>query len=91
MPRFTAPAGISIERLQTFCAVVSDGSIAAAAQGDPNRQSQFSRQLKELEQAIGAKLFRKEGKVLKLTDTGRQFAVITLGFFNALEELRERY
>lgn len=90
MARFTAPAGISIERLQTFCAVVSDGSIASAAQGDPNRQSQFSRQLKELDQAVGAKLFRKEGKNLKLTDTGREFAVITLGFFNALQDLQAR-
>jgi len=81
---------VSIERLQTFCAVVSDGSIASASRGDPNRQSQFSRQIKELEQAIGAKLFRKEGKSLKLTETGRQFAVITLGFFNALGDLQAK-
>ena len=46
-------AGISIERLQTLCAVVEAGSIAGAAGPDPNRQSQFSRQLKELEKALG--------------------------------------
>jgi DNA-binding transcriptional LysR family regulator len=90
MARFAAPTGISIERLHTFCAVVSEGSITAAAQGDPNRQSQFSRQLKELEQALGAKLFRKEGKILKLTETGREFAVIALGFFNALDDLQAK-
>jgi DNA-binding transcriptional LysR family regulator len=90
MARIVVPSGISIERLQTFCAVVSEGSIASAAQSDPNRQSQFSRQIKELEQALGAKLFEKEGKSLKLTETGREFAVVALGFFNALDDLQAK-
>src|SRR5881409_3049973 len=79
--------GFSFERLRTFCSVVEAGSIVAAARGDAVRQSQFSRQIHELEQFVGTKLFVRAGKTLHLTDTGRQLAVLSEGFFGALSGL----
>ena len=81
-------AGLSIERLKTFCVVAEEGSIVAAARDDATRQSQFSRQIKELEEAVGDKLFKREGKKLILTEAGRKLALATQGYFGAIEEIR---
>lgn len=83
----TSLAGISIERLQTLCAVVEAGSIAAAAGPDPNRQSQFSRQLKELEKALGTSLFDRIGKALQPNEQGRRVALASQTFFTSLDEV----
>jgi len=80
-------AGISIERLQTLCAVVEAGSIALAAGPDPNRQSQFSRQLKELEKALGLPLFDRVNKILQPNEQGRRAALAARTFFAALDDL----
>jgi len=80
-------AGISLERLQTLCAVVEAGSIAAAAGPDTNRQSQFSRQLKELEKALGTSLFDRVGKMLQPNEHGRQVALASQTFFASLDEV----
>lgn len=40
--------GVSVERLKTLIAIDEAGGITAAAGGNAVRQSQFSRQLKEL-------------------------------------------
>ena len=55
-PDIFARSGISLERLRVFLQIADAGSMAEAAPGDPVRQSQFSRQLKELEEALGASL-----------------------------------
>ena len=52
--------GLSLERLRTLQLVSEAGSIAAAARGDTTRQSQYSRQLKELEQFFGTTLTRRQ-------------------------------
>jgi DNA-binding transcriptional LysR family regulator len=80
--------GLSIERLRTFCAIIENGSIAAAARGDPVKQSQFSRQVRELEEVLGTKLFRRVGKTLQVTESGRQFALLTQTYFHAVDDLR---
>lgn len=80
-------AGVSVERLQTLCAVVEAGSIAAAAGPDPNRQSQFSRQLKELEKALGTNLFDRVGKALLPNEHGRRVALASQTFFASLDEV----
>ena len=80
-------AGISIDRLQTLCAVVEAGTIVAAVGPDPNRQSQFSRQLKELEKALGTPLFDRVGKTLQPNETGRRVALATHTFFGALDDV----
>ena len=82
-------AGVSIDRLNTLCAVVEAGTIAAAAGPDPNRQSQFSRQLKEFEKALGASLFERSGKTLHPNETGRRVARATQTFFGALDDVMD--
>lgn len=48
--------GLSLDRLETLSVIVAQGGIARAADGDPNRQSQFSRQVAELEAWFGTDL-----------------------------------
>ena len=51
--------GLSLERLASFLAVVDARGIARAAPGQPVRQSQLSRQIGELERALGVALFER--------------------------------
>jgi len=81
-------SGFTIERLRTFCRIAEAGSIAAAAQNDPTRQSQFSRQVKELEEFFGTKLLERSGKTAQLTEPGRKLALITQSYFREIEDLR---
>jgi DNA-binding transcriptional LysR family regulator len=84
-----ALSGFTIERLRAFCKIAESGSIALAAKGDPTRQSQFSRQVKELEEFFGTKLLERAGKSVRLTDAGRKLALVTQSFFREIENLRE--
>src|SRR5579859_2984632 len=79
--------GVSIDRLNTLCAVVEAGTIAAAAGSDLNRQSQYSRQLTQLEKALGVSLFERSGKNLKTNETGRRVAMAAQIFFGALDDV----
>ena len=85
-----AKAGLSLERLRSFVEVVSAGGISSAAPGDANRQSQFSRQLKELEEFFGAELRRRGRGRFELTPTGRELFQIVQSHFNAMEDLAAR-
>lgn len=87
LPEVVARNGFSLDRLATLCGVVDSGSIAAAAGPSPSRQSQFSRQIKELEEAIGAKLFERVGKTLRPTPLGQQLARMSRVFFGSVAEL----
>lgn len=80
-------SGVSIDRLNTLCAVVDAGTIVAAAGPDLNRQSQFSRQLKLLETALGATLFERSGKTLKANKTGLRVARAAQIFFCELDDV----
>lgn len=66
-----ARRGLSLDRLRSFLEVVEAGSIVRAADGDAVRQSQFSRQIGELEIFFGTELFRRRGKALHLTEAGQ--------------------
>lgn len=59
--------GLSLDRLRSFMQMAQAGSIAKAAPGDTNRQSQISRQIRELEQFFGTELTRRKGKTLSLS------------------------
>jgi DNA-binding transcriptional LysR family regulator len=81
-------SGLSLERLKTFSEIVNAGGISAAAQSDPNRQSQFSRQLKELERYFGIELVKRGRGPMQLTEPGRRLYQIVGHGFRALEEFR---
>jgi DNA-binding transcriptional LysR family regulator len=81
-------SGFSIERLRAFCRVAEAGSIVSAAKGDPTRQSQFSRQIKELEDFFGTKLVERAGKTIRLTENGKKVALLTQTFLRSVQDLR---
>src|SRR3954466_9034072 len=81
-------SGLSLDRLKTFAEIVNAGGISAAAQSDPNRQSQFSRQLKELERYFGIELVKRGRGPMQLTEPGRRLYQIVGHGFRALEEFR---
>lgn len=69
-----AQRGLSLDRLRSFLEVVEAGSIVRAASQDPVRQSQYSRQIGELEAFFGTELFRRRGRALHLTEAGHSLA-----------------
>jgi DNA-binding transcriptional LysR family regulator len=71
-PSVLTRSGLSIDRLWSFLAVVDAGGIAAAAARDPVRQSQFSRQLKELEEFFACTLIERRRGMFRLTTSGRE-------------------
>ena len=66
--------GLSLDRLGSFLQVAEAGGLARAAPGEPVRQSQLSRQLKELESALGQPLFLRTGRGMTLTPAGLALA-----------------
>ena len=83
-----ANSGLSLERLKTFREIVAAGGITAAAGEDSNRQSQYSRQLKELEKYFGVELLRRGHGPAELTDAGQRLYEIIGHTLSALEEFR---
>jgi DNA-binding transcriptional LysR family regulator len=81
-------SGLSLERLKTFAEIVTAGGISLAAQSDANRQSQFSRQLKELEKYFGVELLKRNRGPMQLTDAGHRLHQIIGHGFRALEDFR---
>lgn len=67
---------LNYHHLRYFWTVAREGSLAKAAARLNVSQPSISEQIRELEEMLGEKLFRREGRVNKLTDTGR----IVFGF-----------
>ena len=63
---------LNYHHLRYFWAVARDGSVAAASERLHVAMPTISGQIKVLEKSIGQKLFRRAGRQLELTDTGRQ-------------------
>lgn len=87
MSSFTDQKGLSLDRLQTLCLVAEKGGVMAAAAGNANRQSLFSRQLKELETFFGASLIDRSKTPHSLTELGRQVERTARGMFMDFEGL----
>jgi DNA-binding transcriptional LysR family regulator len=83
-----AQSGLSLERLKTFREIVAAGGMSAAAGDDSNRQSQYSRQLKELERYFGVELLKRGRGPAELTDAGQRLYEIVGHTLRALEEFR---
>jgi len=83
-----AESGLSLDRLKTLLEVGVAGSIARAAEADPVRQSQYSRQIKELEDFFRIKLIERQGKGTRLTPNGRELARISRFFMMGLSNFQ---
>ena len=81
-------SGLSLERMSSFLQVVEAGNIAKAALGDATKQSQFSRQIKEMESFFGVALTRRVGRRIEITDEGHRLALIIRRQFRELEDFR---
>ncbi len=83
-------SGLSLERLQTLCLLAKAHGITEAARGDATRQSQFSRQLAELEEFFGVELVNRTSRPRRLTTEGQELAQIAQQSLAALEDFRRR-
>src|SRR5688572_6988165 len=81
-------SGLSLDRLRAMLEVGASGSIVKAANGDPVRQSQYSRQIKELEDFFRVKLFERHDKGMQLTHHGRELARISRFFLLGLSNFQ---
>ena len=72
-----AESGLSLDRLRALLEVGAAGSIVKAADSDPVRQSQYSRQIKEVEDFFHTKLVERHGKGTRLTSRGKELARIS--------------
>ncbi|HWA25292.1 MAG TPA: LysR family transcriptional regulator [Lacunisphaera sp.] len=80
--------GLSFDRLRVLVEVHDAGGIAKAAPGDPIRQSQYSRQLRELSEFFGCEVARRQGRQLKLTAQGVHLAELIRAQLHALQDFR---
>jgi DNA-binding transcriptional LysR family regulator len=78
---------LSLDRLNSFCQIAEAGSVVAASRKTGISQGQYSRQIRDLEQALETKLFEKEGRFLMLSQDGVRLASITRAYFAGLAEL----
>jgi LysR family transcriptional activator of nhaA len=62
---------LNYHHLRYFWTVAREGSLARAAEKLHVSQSSISEQIRELEGALGEKLFQREGRKNKLTDAGQ--------------------
>ena len=83
-----AESGLSLDRLKSLLEVGAAGSIVKAADGDPVRQSQYSRQIKELEDFFQTGLVERHGKGIRLTAGGRELARISRFFLLGLSNFQ---
>jgi LysR family hydrogen peroxide-inducible transcriptional activator len=61
---------MEIHQLGYFCAVVKTGSFTKAAELEGVSQPTLSQQIRRLEQSLGAELFARQGRAVRLTHAG---------------------
>lgn len=83
--------GLSLERLKSLCEIAQAGGMSKAAGDQATKQSQYSRQLKELEDYFGVELFQRKGKVLVITDAGERLQVLCGEFLANLNRLADDF
>jgi len=78
--------GFTFLRVRAFLEVAAAGGISKAVGPDPGKQSQYSRQIGELEDFFGVELFQKRGKAMVLTESGSQLLRISREAFHGFED-----
>jgi DNA-binding transcriptional LysR family regulator len=87
--RLFSLSGLSLDRMRSFLMVAEAGNQSKAAKGDTTRQSQFSRQIKELEGYFGIPLTRLVGRRIEITPEGHRLADLIRRYFGELDDFRE--
>ena len=68
--RFIIEEGMELHQLRYFCAVVETGSFTKAAEQEGVAQPSLSQQIRRLEQSMGADLFVRQSRTIRLTHAG---------------------
>ena len=90
MPRqVVVTTTLNYHHLRYFWVVVREGGIARAAEKLRLSQPTISAQIKMLEDALGERLFQRQGRTLVLTDVGRIVDHYATGIFTSGIELIE--
>jgi LysR family hydrogen peroxide-inducible transcriptional activator len=64
---------VELHQLRYFCAVADTGSFSRAAERSHVSQPSLSQQILKLESELGARLFDRLGRSVRLTDAGKSF------------------
>ena len=81
--------GLSLERLQALVRVADASSLIEAAEQNPVMQSQFSRQLRELENFFGCALTERRGKNLIMSPAGWRLAKLSRLYLSGLHDFMQ--
>lgn len=80
--------GLSLERLQALVRVADAESLISAAGNNPVMQSQFSRQLRDLENFFECVLTERKGRTLIMSPAGHRLAEISRLYLSVLNDFR---
>src|SRR5579863_6338149 len=64
---------MEIQQLRYVCAIADTGNFSRAAEQCQVTQPSLSQQIRKLEEDLGAKLFDRLGRSVRLTEAGRAF------------------
>src|SRR5256885_11357522 len=64
---------MELHQLRSFCAVAETGSFSRAAEQSHVSQPSLSQQILKLEDELGARLFDRLGRSVRLTELGKTF------------------
>src|SRR5690349_5117951 len=79
---------MELHQLRYFCAVAETGSFSRAAEQSHVSQPSLSQQILKLENELGARLFDRLGRSVRLTDLGKAFLPRARGVLRELEAAR---
>ncbi|MFO0562714.1 MAG: LysR family transcriptional regulator [Polyangiales bacterium] len=80
--------GLTFERIESFLAVADAGGIAKAAPNNPSRQSQLSRQMREVSEALGFEVLERKGRGVELTADGQRVRALFRELATALDTIK---
>src|SRR5258708_22188936 len=79
---------MELHQLRSFCAVAETGSFSRAAEQSHVSQPSLSQQIMKLEDELGARLFDRLGRSVRLTDLGKTFLPRARAVLRELEAAR---
>ena len=79
---------MELHQLRYFCAIVETGSFSRAAQQTHVSQPSLSQQIRKLEDELGARLFDRLGRSVRLTELGKTFLPRARAVLKELEAAR---
>ncbi len=79
---------MELHQLRYFCAIADTGSFSRAAQQSHVAQPSLSQQIGKLENELGARLFDRLGRTVRLTELGRAFLPRARAVLRDLEAAR---